>query len=122
MLPEEATETKDKDLVYFRRFDKMQRDFLKTLVIAGDHRRAPPRAARPAQRSAGAAAALFPPRSRRPTNTRSRCVEPFKAYRIVALSGHRGVAPRLVEDKIYPTQDEAYHALFMRRVQDLLET
>ncbi len=29
MLPEEATEIEDKDNVYFRRFDKMQRDFLK---------------------------------------------------------------------------------------------
>lgn len=49
-------------------------------------------------------------------------MEPFKAYRIVALSGHRGVAPRLVEDKIYPTQEEAYHGVFLRRVQDLLES
>ena len=32
MFPEEATETEDKDQVYLRRFDKMQRDFLKTLV------------------------------------------------------------------------------------------
>ena len=29
------------------------------------------------------------------------CVEVNKVYRIVALSGHRGVPPRLVEDKIY---------------------
>ena len=48
-------------------------------------------------------------------------IEPFKAYRIVALSGHRGVAPRLVEEKTYPTEAEAYHAVFLRRVQDLLE-
>lgn len=32
MLPEEATETADKDSIYFRRFDKMQRDYLKTLI------------------------------------------------------------------------------------------
>ena len=49
-------------------------------------------------------------------------VEPFKAYRIVAMSGVRGVAPRLVEDTIYGSPEEAYHALFMRRVQDLLES
>ena len=35
-------------------------------------------------------------------------IEPFKAYRIVALSGHRGVPPRVVEDKIYATTEEAY--------------
>ena len=49
-------------------------------------------------------------------------VEPFKAFRIVALSGHRGVAPRVVEDKIYTSQAEAYHSVFLRRVQDLLES
>ena len=49
-------------------------------------------------------------------------LKPFEAYRIVALSGTRGVAPRLVEDRIYKTPDDAYHALFMRRVQDLMET
>ena len=48
-------------------------------------------------------------------------VEPFKAYRIVALSGQRGVAPRIVEDKTYASQEEAYHGVFLRRVQDLLE-
>src|SRR5690606_2180326 len=30
-LPEEATEIDDKDQLYFRRFDKIQRDYLKTL-------------------------------------------------------------------------------------------
>ena len=49
-------------------------------------------------------------------------VEPFKAYRVVALSGHRGVAPRIVEDKIHATQEEAYHGVFLRRVQDLMES
>lgn len=49
-------------------------------------------------------------------------LQEFKAYRIVALSGHRGTAPRVVEDHVYPTANEAYHALFLRRVQDLLET
>ena len=32
MLPEEATESSDKDHVYFRRFDKLQREYLKTLI------------------------------------------------------------------------------------------
>ena len=50
-------------------------------------------------------------------------IEPFKSYRIVALCpARRGVAPRLVEDKTYGSPDEAYHALFLRRVQDLLES
>ena len=43
-LPEEATESNDKDAIYFRRFDKMQRDYLKGLItpeIIEEHRRQP---------------------------------------------------------------------------------
>jgi branched-chain amino acid transport system permease protein len=32
------------------------------------------------------------------------------------------VPPRVVEDRIYPTQKEAFHGVFLRRVQDLLES
>jgi branched-chain amino acid transport system permease protein len=121
MLPEEATETPDKDLVYWRRYDKMQRDYLKTLVspaLIDEHRRCPL-----GQHSEALERLLIYFR-RQPQNDKYAItvVEPFKAYRIVALSGHRGVAPRLVEDKIYPSQEDAYHGVFLRRVQDLLES
>ena len=59
MLPEEATETHDKDIVYMRRFDKMQRDYLKTLVslrLLTEHQSI---SARPTQRGASAASHLF---------------------------------------------------------------
>ena len=39
-----------------------------------------------------------------------------------ALSGKAGVAPRVVEDTIYESQEDAYVGVFMRRVQDLLES
>ena len=45
----------------------------------------------------------------------------LKKYKIMALSGVRGRSPRLVEDKIYETVNAAYHGLFLRRVQDLME-
>ena len=38
MLPEQATETDNKDEIYRRRYDKMQREFLKTLICQGQHR------------------------------------------------------------------------------------
>jgi branched-chain amino acid transport system permease protein len=47
------------------------------------------------------------------------CVEPFAKYRVVALSGIPGVPPRIVDDRVYPSLDEAYHAVFLRRVNDL---
>jgi branched-chain amino acid transport system permease protein len=120
MLPEEATETEDKDLIYWRRYDKMQRDYLKTLVsdeIVEEHRRSPlGQHSEPLERLL-----LYFRRAPLVDKYAIVAVEPFKAYRIVALSGHRGVAPRLVEDKIYTSQEEAYHGVFQRRVQDLLE-
>ncbi len=121
MLPEEATETDNKDQIYFRRFDKMQRDFLKTLVsdeVIEEFRR------KPLGQHSEALERLLNYFRRQPQNDKYAvmAVEPFKAYRIVALSGHRGVAPRLVEDKIYPSAEEAYQGVFRRRIQDLLES
>lgn len=121
MLPEESTEIKDKDLVYWRRYDKMQRDYLKTLVspeLIEEHERSPlGQHSEPLERLL-----LYFRRQPLVDKYAIVVVEAFKAYRIVALSGQRGVAPRIVEDKIYASQDEAYHGVFMRRVQDLLES
>jgi branched-chain amino acid transport system permease protein len=47
------------------------------------------------------------------------CTKPFESYRVVALSGIPGVPPRVVDDRIYPSLDAAYHAVFLRRVNDL---
>lgn len=121
MLPEEATETFDKDHIYYQRFDKLQRDFLKTLVtpeVIEEHRQ------RPLGQHSEALERLMMYFRRHPQTDKYaiEVLEPFKAYRIVALSGHRGVAPHEVEEKIYPSTEAAYHGVFLRRVQDLLET
>ena len=39
-----------------------------------------------------------------------------------AFSGHRGVAPRVVEDREYDSIGDGYHAIFMRRIHDLMES
>jgi branched-chain amino acid transport system permease protein len=121
MLPEEATEIKDKDIIFMRRFDKMQRDYLKTLVteeVIEEHRRSP------LGQHSEALERLLNYFRRQPLVDKYAIVaiELYKSYRIIAMSGHRGVAPRIVEDKIYTSEEEAYHAVFMRRVQDLLES
>jgi branched-chain amino acid transport system permease protein len=120
MLPEESTETPNKDLVYFRRFDKLQREYLKTLItpeLIEEFKQ------KPVGQHSEALERLLNYFRRQPQNDKYAVmvVEQFKAYRIVALSGQRGVAPRLVEDKIYPSIEEAYKGVFLRRVQDLLE-
>ncbi len=121
MLPEEAVETEDKDLVYWRRYDKMQRDYLKSIVtpeLIEEHRLCPlGQHSEPLERLL-----LYFRRQPQPDKYAIQVIEPFKAYRIVALSGQRGIAPRVVEDKIHGSQEEAYHGVFMRRVQDLLES
>jgi branched-chain amino acid transport system permease protein len=120
MLPEEATEISNKDQIYFRRFDKLQRDYLKTLItpqLIEEFKQ------RPLGQHSEALERLLNYFRRQPQNDKYAVmvVEQFRAYRIVALSGHRGVAPRLVEDKIYPSITEAYHGVFLRRIQDLFE-
>ncbi|WP_371827080.1 branched-chain amino acid ABC transporter permease [Bradyrhizobium sp. 184] len=121
MLPEEATETANKDLVYWRRYDKMQRDYLKKLIspeLIAEHKASPlGQHSEPLERLL-----LYFRRQPQPDKYAIQVVEPFKAYRIVALSGQRSVAPRIVEDKLYESQDAAYHGVFMRRIQDLLES
>ena len=121
MLPEEATEIEDKDALYFRRFDKMHREYLKTLVsdeVIAEFN------AKPLGQHSEALERLLNYFRRAPQVDKYAImvVEPFEAYKVVAMSGHRGVAPRLVEDKTYSSIEDAHRAVFMRRVQDLLES
>ena len=120
MLPEQSTEMDNKDEVYRKRYDKMQREFLKTLIcneIIEEHKNKPL-----GQHSEALERVLYYFR-RAAMNDKYvvKCEEPFKKYKIMALSGVRGRSPRLVEDKIYPSVTDAYHGLFLRRVQDLME-
>ena len=120
MLPEQSTEMDNKDEVYRKRYDKMQREFLKTLIcneIIEEHKNKPL-----GQHSEALERVLYYFR-RAAMNDKYvvKCEEPFKKYKIMDLSGVRGRSPRLVEDKVYPSVTDAYHGLFLRRVQDLME-
>lgn len=120
-LPEEATEIEDKDVLYFRRHDMMQRDYLKTLVspeIIEEHRRQPL-----GQHSeALERVLLYFRRAKLEDKYALRSAGSQGPYKIIAFSGVRGVSPRLVDDREFTTLDEAYHGVFMRRVHDLLES
>ncbi len=120
-LPEEATEIDDKDLLYFKRHDKMQRDYLKMLVtseIVEEHRRQPL-----GQHSeALERLLLYFRRAKLEDKYALRSAGPRGPYKIIAFSGVRGVSPRLVDDREFRTLAEAYHGVFMRRVHDLLES
>ncbi len=120
-LPEEATEIDDKDALYHQRFDKMQRDYLKTLVcdkIIEEHRQKPL-----GQHSEALERLLLYFRRAPQVDKYAIRREGFGGpHKIVAFSGERGTSPRVVEDKEYDTIEEAYHGVFMRRVYDLLES
>lgn len=120
-LPEEATEQDNKDVLYFQRFDKMQRDYLKTLIcpeIIEEHRRQPL-----GQHSAALERLLMyfrrAPMEDKYALRRDGSTGRFK---IIAFSGERGVSPRVVEDREYESIGDGYHAIFMRRIHDLMES
>ena len=46
-------------------------------------------------------------------------VRPWQEYRIAALTGVHGQAPTVLDDGPYATEQEAMHAVFLRRVADL---
>jgi len=120
-LPEEATEIADKDELFFRRFDKLQRDYLKGLVtpeIIDEHKTQPL-----GQHSeALERVLLYFRRARMEDKYALHRAGPEGPYKIIAFSGQRGVSPRLVDDREYGTLDEAYHGVFMRRIHDLMES
>ena len=121
VVPEEATDIHDKQAIYFRRQDKMIRDHLKTLVtdeLIEEHR------LKPLGQHSDALERLLNYFRRGPVPDKYAvmAIKPFEAYRVVALAGRRGIPPRLVEDRVYATLEEAYHAVFLRRINDLLES
>jgi len=122
MVPaNEGFEVHDRDEICRRRFEKMQRDFLKTLVtpeVIEEHRRSTE-----GQHSEALERLLIYFRRRPlPGKYVIAMVEQSEGYRIVALSGLRGVPPGVVEDKIYRSPEEARHGVFLRGVQELLES
>ena len=119
-MPEEASEIRDKQQIYLRRFDRILRDRLKGLItedLIEAHRRNP---AGPHSDALERVLNYF----RRAAVADKYAIlaeRPFEAYRVVALSGRRGVAPRIVDDHAYASVAEAQHAVFLQRVHDLMK-
>ena len=49
-------------------------------------------------------------------------ISPGIEYKVVATTGIRGLLPRDVDDVVYTDKNEALHAVFLKRVQDLMES
>ncbi|MGH7096912.1 MAG: hypothetical protein ACREE4_04510 [Stellaceae bacterium] len=120
-MPEEAGETRDKQELYLARFDQVVRQRLRALVtdeLIAAHRRNP---SGPHGDDLERLLNYFR-RAAIHDKYAILAVKPFAEYRMVALSGQRGVPPRAVDDKAYATPEEAQHAVFLRRVQDLMQS
>jgi branched-chain amino acid transport system permease protein len=121
VMPEEAIEIADKQEIYYRRFQKRLRDRLKLLItpeLIEEHRRNPL-----GHHSDSLSRVLNHFRRGEVADKYAimRQPEAFHAYKIVAFSGVRGAPPRLVDDRTYYDINEAYHAVFLLRVNDLME-
>ncbi len=121
VMPEEAIEFADKQEIYYRRFQKRLRDHLKTLItddLIREHQKVPL-----GKHSDALHRVLnyFRRGEMADKYAIMRQPEGFHRYKIVAFSGDRGAAPRLVDDKTYEDLNEAYHAVFLLRVNDLME-
>lgn len=50
------------------------------------------------------------------------CTEVEKSWRIARLSGIRGVPPEFVDDRVFDDEQDAQHAIFLMRLDELPET
>lgn len=109
----------NKDDLYREFYDGMQMKYLRSIVcseVIEEHRRKPlGQHSEPLERLL-----LF---FRRLPNAGKLVVKKDEAagcFRIAALSGVRGRAPTLVEDREYATLDDAYHGIFLRQIDELM--
>jgi len=121
-MPEEATDVHDKQVLYYRRFNKRLRDRLKTMItpeLIDEHKRDPL-----GHHSDELARVLnyFRRGEMADKYVIHRMIPAEERFRIMAVSGQRGMPPRLVDDREYDKIIDAYHAVFLLRVNDLLES
>ncbi|MEI5997921.1 hypothetical protein H3V53_12150 [Paraburkholderia bengalensis] len=113
------SQKKNRDLLYYERYLAVQRDRARSLInqdVIEEHRRQP----LGKQSDSLARLAFILSNGPHAGKYAIRVVEPFKAYRIISLSGQRGIAPRFIDDITHASPDEAYHAIFLRRIADLM--
>lgn len=119
MRPLEIDTSQDRELVFRERFDAHRREHLRLLItpeVIEEHRRSPW-----GQHSESLERLLIYIRQRPQDDEYAiRALKPFKAYQIVALSGHRGIPPRPVGEEIYSSVADADHAVFLRYIHELL--
>jgi len=109
----------DRSLLVYARWDARMRESLRALINDGliaEHRRQPL-----GQHSDALERVLN--YFRRAPLTRKYvivCTRPYAEWKIGELSGVRGDPPRIIDDRSFTSEAEAQHAVFLRRVDDLM--
>lgn len=121
MMPTDAEDIENKDILYRRYYDGKQEEFLRMLVcdeIIEEHRRSPlGQHSEPLERLL-----LHFRRMPMADKLAIKRDETSSRFRLIAFSGKRGVPPRFVDDTAYTTVEEAYHAIFLRQIKDLQDS
>jgi branched-chain amino acid transport system permease protein len=111
----------NKDLWYLDRFEGMQRKFLKTLVcdeVIEEHRLKPlGQHSEPLERLL-----IYFRRLSAVGKLAIKRESDSNTFRIIALSGVRGIPPKFISDDKYSSVEEAYHGLFLKHISTLAES
>ena len=121
MKTENEIEIHDKDTIYRQYYDRMQIDYLKTLIcdeVIEEHKN------KPLGQHSEPLSRLLHFFSSAPQKDKYALKrdDQNQTYKIIALSGKRGEPPRFVEDKFYKTLEDAYHGVFLKRIDDLMQS
>lgn len=122
-MPEEAPDIHDKQVIAYRRHDRRLRDRLKTLItpeLIEEHRLAPM-----GDHSDALARVLNYFRRAEIADKYALLQDgaaPHWTYSVIAFSGDIAKPLRVVDDRTYATREEGWHAVFLLRVNDLLES
>ena len=116
--PAEGTTLRDGNHVYRDHFDAMTRAYLKKIItedLIEEHRR------KPSGRHSEALERVLAYFRRLPLQHQYALHRDPAGFRIVALSTDRRGRPQPVDDARYPTLNDAYHGVFLKKLKDLME-
>lgn len=116
-----TAEVRDRDHIYQQRFDARLRAHLRRLItpaMIAEHR------ANPVGRHSDSLERVLNYFRRAPLDGKYALLElePNRKYRIVATTARDGGPPRDMGDPIYTDKNDALHAVFLKRVAELMET
>lgn len=117
----QTAEVRDRDRIYQQRFDARLRAHLRSLVtptLIAEHR------ANPVGRHSDALERVLNDFRRAPLDGKYALfeLEPNRKYRIVTTTARDSGPPRNAGDPVYTNKSDALHAVFLKRVEELMKT